>query len=107
MQHIALATDDIFSCIDALVDNGFKIIEPPGAYYDGIDSRLPGHGVDIDALRAHRILVDGEVGPEGVPLVFLQAFVKRRPGEIFFEIVQRNGHRGFGEGNLRALARAQ
>ena len=107
VQHIALATDDIFKSIDALAANGLAFIEPPPAYYDGIDARLPGHGIDIDAMRARGILIDGEIGADGMPLLFLQAFVKRRPGEIFFEIVQRNGHRGFGEGNLRALASAR
>jgi len=53
------------------------------------------------------VLVDGEIGGDGAPRLFFQTFVKRRPGEIFFEIVQRQGHHGFGEGNLAALARAR
>ena len=107
VQHIALATDDIFACVDALVANGVDFVEPPRAYYDGIDARLPGHGVDIDALCARRILIDGEIDADGTPRLFFQTFVKRRPGEIFFEVVQRSGHRGFGEGNLGALASAR
>lgn len=107
VQHIALATDDILSCSDALVANGVEFVEPPASYYDGIDARLPGHGVDIDALRARGILIDGEIGADGVPRLFFQTFVKRHPGEIFFEIVQRQGHHGFGEGNLGALAKAR
>lgn len=107
VQHIALATDDIFACIDALVANGVDFVEPPRAYYDGIDARLPGHGVDIEALRARRILIDGEIDADGTPRLLFQTFVKRRPGEIFFEVVQRSGHHGFGEGNLGALASAR
>lgn len=107
VQHIALATDDIFESVDALVANGVEFIEPPGTYYDSIDARLPGHGVDLDALRTRRILIDGEIGPDGAPRLFFQTFAKRRPGEIFFEIVQRNGYHGFGEGNLDALASAR
>lgn len=107
VQHIALATDDIFACIDALVRNGVEFVEPPRAYYEGIDARLPGHGVDIEALRVRRILIDGQIGADGVPRLFFQTFVKRRPGEIFFEVVQRSGHEGFGEGNLGALASAR
>jgi 4-hydroxyphenylpyruvate dioxygenase len=42
-----------------------------------------------------------------VPQLFFQTFVRRRSGEIFFEIVQRQGHHGFGEGNLAALAQAR
>lgn len=107
VQHIALATDDILACVDALLANGVELIEPPAAYYDGIDARLPRHGVDVEALRARHLLIDGEIGADGVPRLFFQTFVKHRPGEIFFEIVQRVGHHGFGEGNLAALASAR
>jgi len=107
VQHIALATDDIVPCIDALKANGVAFVEPPAAYYDSVDARLPGHGVDLDALRARHVLIDGEIGADGVPRLFFQTFVKRRPGEIFFEVVQRSGHHGFGEGNLDALAKAR
>jgi 4-hydroxyphenylpyruvate dioxygenase len=107
VQHIALSTNDIVASVDALAANGIEFIEPPPAYYDGVDARLPGHGADLAALRARRILIDGEIGADGTPSLFFQTFVKRRPGEIFFEIVQRSGHHGFGEGNLEALARAR
>jgi 4-hydroxyphenylpyruvate dioxygenase len=107
VQHIALATEDIFGCVDALMANGLSFVEPPPRYYEQIDARLPGHGLDIERLRRGRILVDGEIGADGVPLLFFQTFVKRNPGEIFFEIVQRRGHHGFGEGNLKALAEAR
>jgi 4-hydroxyphenylpyruvate dioxygenase len=107
VQHIALATDDIFACIDRLLANGIELVEPPPAYYEQIDARLPGHGLDIERLKRGRILVDGEIGADGVPLLFFQTFVRRREGDIFFEIVQRKGHHGFGEGNLGALAQAR
>lgn len=106
VQHIALATDDIVGSVDALAANGVEFVEPPAAYYDSIDARLPGHGLDIEALRRRGILVDGEI-VDGVPKLFFQTFVKRRAGEIFFEIVQRSGHQGFGEGNLDLLASAR
>jgi 4-hydroxyphenylpyruvate dioxygenase len=107
VQHIALATADIFGCVEQLMANGIELVEPPPRYYDQIDARLPGHGLDIERLKRGRILVDGEIGPDGVPLLFFQTFVRRRAGEIFFEIVQRQGHHGFGEGNLSALAQAR
>lgn len=107
VQHIALATDDIVPCIDALKANGVEFVEPPAAYYESVDARLPGHGVDLDALRERHVLIDGEIGADGVPRLFFQTFVKRRSGEIFFEVVQRSGHHGFGEGNLDVLAKAR
>jgi 4-hydroxyphenylpyruvate dioxygenase len=107
VQHIALATDDIFGCVEQLIANGIEFVEPPPRYYEQIDARLPGHGVDLERLKRGHILVDGEIGADGVPQLFFQTFVRRRAGEIFFEIVQRKGHHGFGEGNLSALAQAR
>ncbi|MGF6643187.1 4-hydroxyphenylpyruvate dioxygenase [Paraburkholderia sp. GAS33] len=107
VQHIALATGDIFACVEQLMANGIEFVEPPPRYYEQIDARLPGHGLDLERLKRGRILVDGEIGVDGVPLLFFQTFVRRRAGEIFFEIVQRKGHHGFGEGNLSALAKAR
>jgi 4-hydroxyphenylpyruvate dioxygenase len=107
VQHIALATGDIFACVERLMANDIEFVEPPSRYYEQIDARLPGHGLDLERLKRGRILVDGEIGADGVPLLFFQTFVRRRAGEIFFEIVQRKGHHGFGEGNLSALAKAR
>lgn len=107
VQHIALATDDILASVDALRANGVELIEPPARYYDEVDARLPGHGVDLEALRRRAVLIDGEIGDDGVPKLFFQTFVKPRPDEIFIEIVQRQGDQGFGVGNLAALARAR
>ncbi len=108
VQHIALASDDIFASIDALTARGVEFIEWPASYYEQIDSRLPGHGLDVGALRRRHILVDGSPSPDGsTPPLFLQAFIRHRPGEIFFEIVERRGHSGFGEGNLDAFIRSR
>ncbi|SAK66110.1 4-hydroxyphenylpyruvate dioxygenase [Caballeronia hypogeia] len=107
VQHIALASADIFASVDALMARGVRFLQPPPRYYDEIDARLPGHGLDIERLRTRGILVDGEILPDGTPQLFLQTFVERKPGDMFFEIVERRGHHGFGEGNLSAIARAR
>ncbi|WP_250535211.1 VOC family protein [Caballeronia sp. AZ10_KS36] len=107
VQHIALASSDIFASVDALRARGVRFLTPPPRYYDEIDARLPGHGLDIEQLRTRGILVDGEILPDGTPQLFLQTFLERRPGDMFFEIVERRGHHGFGEGNLDAIAKAQ
>ena len=52
-------------------------------------------------LRHDRILIDGAPG-EGQGLL-LQIFTETVIGPIFFEIIQRKGNEGFGEGNFRAL----
>jgi 4-hydroxyphenylpyruvate dioxygenase len=107
VQHIALASTDIFASVDALIARGVRFVEPPARYYDQLDARLPGHGLDVAQLRSRGILVDGEIGEDGTPELFLQTFLERAPGDMFFEIVERRGHHGFGEGNLGALALAR
>jgi len=103
IQHIALATDNLIASAAALSANGVEFVQPPRAYYDTVDTRLPGHGLDLAMAQRYGILVDGAVHADGRQERFLQAFAKREAGEFFFEIVQRDGHHGFGEGNLAVL----
>lgn len=104
VQHVALATDSIFAAVDRMKEAGLRFVEPPAQYYASLDARLPGHGLDIAALKSRNILVDGEIPEGGTPLLFLQTFVRRGLGEMAIEIVERRGHQGFGEGNLAMLA---
>ncbi len=101
IQHLALATDDIFATVDRLRLNGVSFQDTPESYFDLIDKRLPGHGHDIAAMRARRILIDG--APETGGGLLLQIFTENMVGPIFFEIIQRKGNDGFGEGNFKAL----
>jgi len=64
-----------------------------------VQARVHGHRESLEALRRRRILIDGSAA-EGV---LLQIFTKNVIGPIFFEIIQRKGNEGFGEGNFRAL----
>ena len=99
IQHIALATDDIYRTVDALKASGTRFLKTPDTYYERIEARIPGHGEPLDALRSRAILIDG--GPDGGLL--LQIFTETLIGPIFFEIIQRKGDNGFGEGNFKAL----
>ena len=101
IQHIALATGDIIATVDALRRRGIEFQDTPDAYYDGVDARVPGHGEDLHALRERGILVDGN--PQAGEGVLLQVFTRNMIGPIFFEIIQRKGNQGFGEGNFKAL----
>lgn len=101
IQHLALATDDIFATVDALRENGIRFQTTPQTYFDLIDERLPGHGHDIAAMRERGILIDG--APETGGGLLLQIFTENMVGPIFFEIIQRKGNDGFGEGNFKAL----
>jgi 4-hydroxyphenylpyruvate dioxygenase len=101
IQHLALATDDIFATVDKLRANGIRFQDAPATYFDLIDKRLPGHGHDVAAMRERSILIDG--APETGGGILLQIFTENMVGPIFFEIIQRKGNEGFGEGNFKAL----
>ncbi|KHL26509.1 4-hydroxyphenylpyruvate dioxygenase [Croceibacterium mercuriale] len=100
IQHLALTTDDIFTTVEQLRARGVKLQDTIETYYELVDSRVPGHGEDLERLRRNRILIDGNVGEEGI---LLQIFTETMFGPIFFEIIQRKGNEGFGNGNFQAL----
>jgi 4-hydroxyphenylpyruvate dioxygenase len=101
IQHIALSTGDIHATVEALTARGVPFQDTLDTYYDLVDQRLPGHGEDLERLKKNRILIDGAPTPDGGKL--LQIFTKTVIGPIFFELIQRKGDEGFGEGNFRAL----
>jgi 4-hydroxyphenylpyruvate dioxygenase len=101
IQHLAFATDDIFATVDKLRANGIRFQDSPDTYYDMIDKRIPGHAHDVAAMRARKILIDGS--PETGEGLLLQIFTENMIGPIFFEVIQRKGNEGFGEGNFKAL----
>jgi 4-hydroxyphenylpyruvate dioxygenase len=101
IQHLALATDDIFATVDKLRANGIRFQDTPDTYYEAIDTRVPGHGHSIEEMRKRGILIDGS--PETGEGLLLQIFTENMIGPIFFEIIQRKGNEGFGEGNFKAL----
>lgn len=61
VQHIALATDDILACVERLLANGVEFVEPPPRYYEQLDARLPGHGLDVERLRRTHEAAAGRV----------------------------------------------
>jgi 4-hydroxyphenylpyruvate dioxygenase len=101
IQHIALGTDDIFQTVDVLRSQGVQFQDTPDTYYEGIDARVPGHREKIEEMKKRRILIDGN--PEKGEGLLLQIFTQNVIGPIFFEIIQRKGNEGFGEGNFKAL----
>ncbi|MCW5770800.1 MAG: 4-hydroxyphenylpyruvate dioxygenase [Rhodospirillaceae bacterium] len=101
IQHIALSTGDIYATVDLMRASGVEFQDSPDTYYDAIDKRLPGHGEAVAELKKRRILIDGAPAEGGG--ILLQIFTKTVIGPIFFELIQRKGNEGFGEGNFRAL----
>jgi 4-hydroxyphenylpyruvate dioxygenase len=101
IQHIAMGIKDIYGGVEELRDNGIEFLVTPDTYFDRVDKRLPNHGEDLARLRKNHILIDGNI--EGGPKLLLQIFTKNTVGPVFFEIIQRKGDEGFGEGNFQAL----
>jgi len=101
IQHIALSTDDIYGTIEKLREGGMEFMDTPETYYDMIPKRIPEHHENVDDLRKNRILIDGSLDHEEG--ILLQIFTNTVIGPIFFEIIQRKGNQGFGEGNFKAL----
>src|SRR5690606_10187065 len=101
IQHIACFTDDIYATVEAMREQGIAFLDTPDTYYDVIDQRVPGHQEDVERMKRNRILIDCD--QETKKKLLLQIFTQNVIGPIFFEIIQRKGNEGFGEGNFQAL----
>jgi 4-hydroxyphenylpyruvate dioxygenase len=102
-QHIAVATRDIVGCVSALREQGVEFLTIPDDYYDEVPERIGEIEEDLADLRRLGILVDRD--DEGYLLQIFTKPVGDRP-TVFFEIIERHGSRGFGEGNFKALFEA-
>lgn len=98
IQHIALTTANILQTVEQLRAQNIQFLDTPNTYFDLLPQRLPNLNEDIDALRSLKVLADGD--EEGY---LLQIFTQNVIGPIFYEIIQRKKHDGFGEGNFQAL----
>jgi 4-hydroxyphenylpyruvate dioxygenase len=101
IQHIALSTGEIYETVESLRARGVAFQDTPDTYYERVDNRVKGHGEDVERLKRERILLDG--APTEDQGLLLQIFTQNAIGPIFFEIIQRKGNEGFGEGNFQAL----
>jgi 4-hydroxyphenylpyruvate dioxygenase len=101
IQHIALGTSDICAAVDIIEARGIPFQDTPDTYYELLPQRIIGHEESIPELEKRRILMDG--APTEGQGILLQIFTQNVIGPIFFEIIQRKGNEGFGEGNFKAL----
>ncbi|MEJ8545840.1 4-hydroxyphenylpyruvate dioxygenase [Brevibacillus borstelensis] len=103
VAHVALLTDDIIKAVENLQNNGFKFLSTPDAYYEALPERVGEIDEELAKLNELNILVDRD--EEGYLLQIFGYPMTDRP-TLFFEIIQRKGSRGFGNGNIRALFEA-
>lgn len=104
IQHIALTSDNIYKSVASLKQDGLQFLDVPDTYYEMLDARLPWHQEAVHELQKLKILMDG--GKEAKEGLLLQIFTENAMGPVFFEIIQRKGNDGFGEGNFQALFEA-
>ncbi|OGV32942.1 MAG: 4-hydroxyphenylpyruvate dioxygenase [Legionellales bacterium RIFCSPHIGHO2_12_FULL_35_11] len=104
IQHIALSTNNIYYTVSALRSEGVKFLDVPDTYYEMLYKRIPWHTEPLNKLQDLKLLTDGEKDPKSGLL--LQIFTENVFGPVFFEIIQRKGNDGFGEGNFQALFEA-
>jgi 4-hydroxyphenylpyruvate dioxygenase len=100
VQHVALVTGDIVDTVTALTERGVRFLDTPDTYYDDLALRVGAIAEDYDDLRRLRILADRD--EEGYLLQIFTKTAQDRP-TLFFEMIERHGARGFGEGNFKAL----
>ncbi len=105
VQHMALHTSDIVETVKALRANGVRFMRVPDTYYAEQKAKLDWAQIaePIEALAEQNILIDTD--EEGYLLQIFTEPVQDRP-TVFFEIIERHGAKGFGEGNFKALFEA-
>jgi 4-hydroxyphenylpyruvate dioxygenase len=103
VQHVALQTADIVATVEALRERGIRFLDTPDSYYDDVAARVGEIDASYADLRRLRILADRD--EEGYLLQVFTKTAQDRP-TLFFEVIERHGSRGFGEGNFKALFEA-
>jgi 4-hydroxyphenylpyruvate dioxygenase len=103
VQHVAMQTDDIVATVEGLAARGVQFLGTPDSYYDEVEARVGEIAADYSDLRRLKILADRD--EEGYLLQIFTKTAQDRP-TLFFEVIERHGSRGFGEGNFKALFEA-
>jgi 4-hydroxyphenylpyruvate dioxygenase len=103
VQHIALASDDVVRTVEELQRRGVGFLNTPDSYYEDVAQRVGEISEEWADLRRLRILADRD--EDGYLLQIFTKTAQDRP-TLFFEVIERHGARGFGEGNFKALFEA-
>jgi len=103
VQHIALQSENIVGTVEALKGHGVRFLDTPDAYYEEVEGRVGEIDEDYSDLSRLKILADRD--EDGYLLQIFTKTAQDRP-TLFFEVIERHGARGFGEGNFKALFEA-
>jgi 4-hydroxyphenylpyruvate dioxygenase len=103
VQHVAMQTSDIVGTVETLRDHGVLLLKTPGSYYEDLPDRVGAIEQDFADLQRLGILADRD--EDGYLLQIFTRNAQDRP-TLFFEVIERHGATGFGEGNFKALFEA-
>jgi 4-hydroxymandelate synthase len=103
VQHLAFLTEEIIPAVRECRDRGVVFLDTPDSYYDVLGERLSGLHVQIEELREAKVLADRDEWGDLLQLFTRSPYPRNT---LFFELIQRNGSRGFGSANIRALYEA-
>lgn len=119
VQHIGLHTPTMVATVDFMSRNGVVFRKAPPVYYEeGIkldEIKEAGHGNEVELFQELGILLDTEADVlteteknEDKKSYLMQVFTGPLFDEntFFLEVIQRRGARGFGAGNIKALAKS-
>jgi 4-hydroxymandelate synthase len=103
VQHLAFLTREIIPAVHECRDRGVVFLDTPDSYYDVLGERLGGLHTQIEELRETKVLADRDEWGDLLQLFTRSPYPRNT---LFFELIQRNGSRGFGSANIRALYEA-
>ncbi len=113
VQHVAFLVKEILPAVDTLRSRGIKFLDAPPQYYDRLPKRLEDIRIDpakvkepLSELRRQHILLDGSDDKYMLQIFMTpaeQLYGDQKAGPFFYEVIQREGDKGFGYGNFRAL----
>jgi 4-hydroxyphenylpyruvate dioxygenase len=114
VQHVAFHVPSIVPAVDGLRRGGIEFLATPVTYYDMLPERLARQKVsnfreDMETLKKLGVLVDGDNDRYLLQIFMVEGglmYDDRNAGPFFYEVIQRRGAQGFGEGNFRALFEA-
>jgi len=103
-QHIAFGCDDVCAAVSAIRRHGVDFVRTPGTYYDALEARVGAiDPFQLERMRATGVLMDRD--DHGRLLQIFSTPITGRP-TMFLELIERQGARGFGGGNIHALFEA-
>jgi 4-hydroxyphenylpyruvate dioxygenase len=111
VQHLALSCPQIIPVVDGLRAHKCEFLDAPSKYYRQLPKRIAENNIGkvlepMDEVERLGILVDGRDNKYLLQLFMKEMCVQTnssKNGPFFYEIIQRAGDKGFGDGNFKAL----